>query len=111
MPFTERRRGVEMKLVVGDGAAQIDRRLLTNVALANQWYQQLKDGRSFDDIASDAGTSKRRVQQIVELAFLAPDIVRDITRGTQPMSLTSDWCLRHDLPAEWQAQRERIAVL
>ncbi len=111
MPFTDRRRGVEMKLISGKGTTGIDQRLLTNVALANRWYQQLKTGHSFDEIASEAGTSKRRVQQIVELAFLAPDIVRDITKGLQPTGLTSDWCLRHALPAEWQAQRKRIATL
>jgi hypothetical protein len=59
----------------------------------------------------DLCTSKRRVQQVIDLAFLAPDIVRDITNGVQPMGLTSDWCLRHDLPSEWQAQRQRIATL
>ena len=89
----------------------VDQKLLTNVALANFWYQELKAGHTFDEIASEAGTSKRRVQQIVELAFLAPDIVRDITKGVQPTGLTSDWWLRHALPAEWQAQRERIATL
>ena len=111
LPFTERRRGVEMKLVAENSSAVINQRLLTNVALANRWYQQLKTGHTFDEIASESGTSKRRVQQIVELAFLAPDIVRDITKGLQPTGLTSDWCLRHALPAEWQAQRERIATL
>lgn len=111
LPFTERRRGVEMKLIAGNGTPQIDQKLLTNVALANRWYQQLKAGRTFDEIASEAGTSKRRVQQIVELAFLAPDIVRDITKGVQPTGRTSDWCLRHALPTDWQAQRERIATL
>ncbi len=68
-------------------------------------------GQSFEAIAAEAGTSKRRVQQVIDLAFLAPDIVRDITNGTQPMGLTSDWCLRHDLPSDWQAQRQRIATL
>ena len=111
LPFTERRRGVEMKLVAKSRSAVIDQTLLTNVALANSWYQQLKTGHTFDEIASEAGTSKRRVQQIVELAFLAPDIVRDITKGLQPTGLTSDWCLRHALPAEWQAQRELIVTL
>ena len=110
-PFTERRRGVEMKMIARNGTPQIDQRMLTNVALANRWYRQLKAGHSFDEIASEAGTSKRRVQQIVDLAFLAPDIVRDITKGLQPTGLTSDWCLRHALPVEWQAQRERIATL
>ena len=39
---------------------------------------------------------------VVDLAFLAPDIVREITNGAQPMGLTSDWCWRHDLPSDWQ---------
>ena len=111
MPFTERRRGNEIKLVVGDAAATVDPVLLTNVALANQWYRQLKNGQSFEAIAEQAGVSKRRVQQIIDLAFLAPDLVRDITNGSQPIGLTSDWCLRHDLPAKWDVQRQRIAAL
>ena len=111
LPFKERRRGVEMKIIVGDGAAQVDRALLDNVALANHLYRQLKDGQSYQAVAAKAGISKRRVQQIVGLAFLAPDIVRDIANGSQPLGLTSDWCLRHELPAEWKAQRQRIATL
>ena len=85
--------------------------LVENVALANQWHRQLKDGESYEAIAAGAGTSKRRVQRLIDLAFLAPDLVHDITNGTQPLGLTSDWCLRHELPAEWKAQRERIATL
>lgn len=111
LPFTERRRGVEMKLVVGNGAMAVDGKLLNNIVRANHWYQRLKEGQSFEAIAAEAGTSKRRVQQVIDLVFLAPDIVRDITNGAQPMGLTSDWCLRHDLPSDWQAQRQRIATL
>ena len=111
LPFAERRRGVEMKLVVSNDAVEIDQKLLNNVALASDWYERLRNGESYEGIAARAGTSKRRVQQIIDLAFLAPDIVRDIANGTQPIGLTSDWCLRHDLPADWQAQRQRIATL
>lgn len=111
VPFTERRRGVEMKMIAGNGKPQIDQKLLANVAQANRWYKRLKAGNTFDEIAAEAGTSKRRIQQIVEVAFLTPDIVRDITNGLQPTGLTSDWCLRHALPVEWQAQRERIKTL
>ena len=100
-----------MKIVVGGAAATVGPVLLTNVALANLWYRQLKDGQSFEAIVVQAGVSKRRVQQIVNLAFLAPDVVRDIANGSQPLGLTSDWCLRHNLPAEWEAQRQRIAAL
>lgn len=100
-----------MKLVIGSDTAEIDEKLLANIIRANQWYQRLKEGKSFAAIAAEAGTSKRRVQQVIDLAFLAPDIVRDITNGSQPMGLTSDWCLRHNLPSDWRAQRQHIATL
>jgi len=38
---------------------------------------------SFDAIAGEAGPSKRRVQQVFDLAFLVPDTIRDIINGTQ----------------------------
>lgn len=105
------RPGFAKKLVLGNSAASVDEKLLANTIQANQWYQCLKAGKSFEAIAAKAKTSKRRVQQVIDLAFLAPDIVRDITNGTQPMGLTSDWCLRHHLPSDWQAQRQCIANL
>ncbi len=111
VPFTERRRGVEMKMVLCDGTPEVDQKLLANIRLANHCYRRLKKGVSFEAIAAELNSSKRRLQQLLDLAFLAPDIVRDINQGTQPLGLTSDWCLRHDLPSSWQAQRQRIATL
>ncbi|MEO0636679.1 MAG: recombinase family protein [Pseudomonadota bacterium] len=110
LPFTERRRGVEMKLMVGE-TATVDQRLLRNLAKANHWYARIKQGATFEEIAVEAGTSKRRVQQMIHLALLAPDIVRRILQGRQPLGLTSNWLLRHDMPTNWDAQRKRIANL
>ena len=89
----------------------VDEKLLANIIRANQWYRRLKEGQSFEAVAAEAGSSKRRVQQLIDFAFLAPDIVRAVSQGSQPMGLTSDWCLRHDLPSDWLAQRQRIAAL
>jgi site-specific DNA recombinase len=47
----------------------------------------------------------------LDLAFLAPDIIRDVSQGKQPFGFTSGWCSRHDLPSDWQAQRDLIATL
>lgn len=54
----------------------------------------------FEEIAAVANTWKRRVQQLISLAFLTPEIVRQFTQGTQSTSLTSDWLIRHNLPAD-----------
>ena len=111
VPFQLRKRGVETKLVLSDAPAGRDDTLIRNIARAHHWYGQLRAGRSFDEIAVAEGVSKRRVQQMVDLAFLAPDIIRDVLDGKQPLGFTSDWCLRHQLPSDWSEQRTLLASL
>lgn len=48
---------------------------------------------------------------MLDLAFLAPDIMRDVLDGRQPLGFTSDLCLRHEVPSDWQAQCDLIATL
>ncbi|MEM1076480.1 MAG: hypothetical protein AAF665_14440 [Pseudomonadota bacterium] len=48
---------------------------------------------------------------MIELAFLAPDLVRDALEGKQPLSITSDWCKLRTLPSDWQDQGALIATL
>ena len=111
VPFQLRKRGVETKLVLSDAAAERDDTLIRNVARAHKWFNEIKAGRSFDEIATVEGVSKRRVQQLIDLAFLAPDITRDLLDGKQPIGFTSDWCLRHQLPSDWSEQRTLLASL
>ncbi|MCV2874208.1 recombinase family protein [Defluviimonas sp. WL0050] len=111
VPFQLRKRGVETKLVLADAPAGRDDTLVRNIARAHHWFGQLRAGRSFDEIAESEGTSRRRVQQMIDLAFLAPDIIRDVLDGKQPIGFTSDWCLRHELPSDWSEQRTLLASL
>jgi hypothetical protein len=110
-PLRLRRRGVEARLVLGAPARELDHALIRNVAKSNEWMAAIQEGRSFEEIAADAGTSKRRVQHMIHLAFLAPDIVEHIVHGAQPVSLTSDWLKAHSLPSCWQAQRGLIGAV
>ncbi|MEM6713400.1 MAG: hypothetical protein AAF590_14145 [Pseudomonadota bacterium] len=110
-PFFKRRRGVETKFVMVDQGAQPDQTLVINVAKALAWLDQIKKGASFDEIANSEKTTKKRVQQMMNFAFLAPDFARDILAGKQPVGLTSTWCMTHDLPLCWKEQRALIASL
>jgi len=110
-PFRIRKRGVETKLVLGDVPITIDDTLLRNIAKAHHWFAQIRTGKTFADIANLEGVSKRRIQQMIDLAFLAPDIVRDVLEGKQPIGFTSDWCKRHILPSDWNDQRALLATL
>jgi len=78
---------------------------------AQDWHAAIKAGQTFTEIADGTGSSRRRIQHMIRLAFLAPDIVEEILRGEQPPGLTSHWLKTHELPACWEAQRQLIATL
>jgi site-specific DNA recombinase len=48
---------------------------------------------------------------VIDLAFLAPDIVKSIMQGDQPVGLTAKWLGQNPLPSDWQAQRRIVAAL
>ena len=110
-PFTLKRRGVEIRFAMDAPSAKQDEALIANVARGNAWLEQIKAGKTIAEIADSEGTARRRVQQVLECAFLAPDITRDILAGKQPIGLTSTWILTHRLPISWDDQRALIATL
>lgn len=72
-----------------------------------RWRAALISGkaRSFDDIAQKHGCTDRYVRRIMNLSFLAPDVVNAILAGTQPRSMTVATMLACDVPLSWQQQR------
>ena len=58
-------------------------------------------------IAQKTGLDERYVSQILECAFLAPDIVDAILNGRQPEGLTWKKLTRH-VPMNWAEQRMRF---
>jgi hypothetical protein len=62
-------------------------------------------GREID--RQKTGFDERHVSQILECAFLAPDIVEAILDGRQPENLTWKKLTRH-MPIIWVEQRKRL---
>lgn len=85
--------------------------LIRNIAKAHRYYEAIRQGRSFDEIAASEKLSKRRILQVADLAFLAPDIVKSVMHGDQPVGLTAKWLGKNPLPSDWQAQRRVVAAL
>jgi len=112
-PFQLRKRGVETRLVFGDTASSpaLDMVLIKNIARASIWYQSIKKGNSFDQIAEAENLPSARIRQMIQLAFIAPDIIKQIIEGKQPIGFTSEWLQRRDLPSNWQDQRELLKTL
>ncbi|WP_299891784.1 hypothetical protein [uncultured Ruegeria sp.] len=103
-PFQMRHRGVELKLHLGDAPPEIDQTLARNVIKARCWLAMIIGGRTFSEIAAEEGTSKRRVQDVVDLVVLAP-------AGEQPDGLTTDYLIKSGFPEIWSEQREQFAKL
>ena len=110
-PFQMRRRGVELKLHLGDPPAEIDRTLVQNIMKGRGWLAMVIAGKSFSEIADSEGVSKRRVQDVTNLALLAPDVLDGITTGEQPDGLTTDYLIKTRFHAVWSEQREQFATL
>jgi site-specific DNA recombinase len=109
-----RRRGVETRMVLANGAAsssQADPALVQLVARAHTYLAMLTDGsgRNLTRIATECRTELSEVSRILPLAFLAPKIVEAIMAGRQSASLTAQRLLRmSDLPVRWDEQLASI---
>ena len=110
-PFRLRRRGVETKLVLGNPTKSVDRTLLRNIRNALSWLDRIKAGKTYEQIATENAIPTDRVRKAIRYAFLAPDIVRAIVEGRQPVGLTSSYLLHHPLPDDWEKQRVLVKTL
>ncbi len=109
--FTLRRRGVEARLVLGDTSSGIDGTLLKNVAQGWTWFKEIKAGMTMQAIADREGVTQRRVAHLVDLAFLAPDIIQAIVDGQQPATLTADSLIKSRHRMVWADQRAWISAI
>ncbi|HUS54075.1 MAG TPA: recombinase family protein, partial [Thermohalobaculum sp.] len=113
-PLMLRKRGVETKLVLGDvSTAEPDQALIKLIADARVWVQRLRDGEiaSIRALARDLDLDHRHVTRALPLAFLAPDIIRAILDGRQPVDLTARKLERMDiLPIRWSDQHAVLGL-
>jgi site-specific DNA recombinase len=113
-PMQLKRRGAELRLIVGDhnrSAAIVDLSLLKAVARAHRWFDEISTGkaRSLAAIAAREGLAVRYVGRLIRLAFLAPEIVESIVEGRQPTTLTAEALTRRiELPLSWCSQRTAL---
>ena len=110
-PFQMRRRGVELKLHLGDPPPEIDETLVQNIVKGRRWLAMVIDGKSLSEIAQVENVSTRRVQDIANLALIAPDILDAITLGEKPDGLTTDYLIKTRFSTIWSEQRAQFSAL
>ena len=78
-------------------------------AVGNDRCQYESFTQTYEQIATEDAIPTDRVRKAIRYAFLAPDIVRAIVEGRQPVGLTSSYLLHHPLPDDWEKQRVLVA--
>jgi DNA invertase Pin-like site-specific DNA recombinase len=113
IPLSLRRRGVEARLILGDGKdarRAPDKVLIRCIAEARAWFEDLRTGAagSVKQIAAREQLPASEVSRQLPLAFLAPAIITAILEGRQPVELTAKALKRIDLPLDWSEQSRRL---
>lgn len=109
-PFTQRRRGVETKLISGNTVPRQDPTLQKNLVRAHTWAKALRSGQSLAQIAASEGRSESAIRNRLTLAFLAPQIQRAIINGTLGPQWSTDAILRLNLSADWAQQIKALGL-
>jgi site-specific DNA recombinase len=115
IPMQMRRRGVEMKLIIGGGLETShgnDPVLVKLIARARRWFDELVSAKaaSMADIGRRENVTTRYVSRVVRFAFLAPHIVEQIFDSRQPPEFTAEFLVRRrsELPLAWATQRRLL---
>ena len=68
---------------------------------------QKNERQLIEAMSGRLGMNKGRLTSLIRLSYLAPDIVRALLEGRQPIELTPTQLLRlsKDLPHDWSEQR------
>jgi DNA invertase Pin-like site-specific DNA recombinase len=104
-----KRHGVETRLVIGGmkrqalGADPAITRLLSR---AVSWWERIESGEtSIEQIAKREKLSERYLRDVLQLAFLAPEIVERIATAGPPQNIRWDTLMSHPvLPLVWTEQ-------
>ena len=112
VPMQIKRRGVEMRLVIGQQpSGRLDTTLIKAIARAHRWFKQLATGEASNiaEIAEREGIDRSTATRVMHLAFLAPDIIESILSGRQPANLSLEKLTKQiDLPIHWEEQRQLL---
>jgi site-specific DNA recombinase len=115
IPMQMKRRGAEIRLVIGcGGTARVDQTLLKTLVRAYKWFNDLVSGkvRNMAEIASQEGVDNSYVSRVITLAFLAPDIIESVIAGRQPADLTVEKLTKRvNLPFDWTQQRQLLGFV
>ena len=107
-----KRSDIETRLIISGGIPSLGRESKITLQRALQkaliWNEHLLSGRAktMADIARGEGVTQRFIAHRIELAYLAPDIMRRIISGDVPDTLNLEAFKNRRIPLDWHEQRQ-----
>jgi DNA invertase Pin-like site-specific DNA recombinase len=97
--------------ILDDGSAGADSTIVRALARAHEWRGWLQQGQvhSYRDIALKAAVDPSYVQTVLPLAFLDPQLTRELLDGRRQVHGGLMELLRRGIPLDWQQQRALFA--
>jgi ParB-like chromosome segregation protein Spo0J len=89
----------------------MDKPLVRSIAKGYAWLQEIKSSHevTLSAIAEREGVKRKHIARLIDLAFLAPDIVEAMLSGSQPIDLSVDRLLKSTaLDPTWATQRRQL---
>lgn len=108
IPFKRRRKGVETKLITQSRKSHVDNRLIDKISKSHRYWSAICSGRSIADIARAEGVTPNWISEVVNLAFLAPDITEACLTGRHPPELGATAIVLGRVPMDWNDQRRQL---
>ena len=97
-------RGGLRSIAAGQTDSDPDETLIAALRKAHAMLGRAPDGHPSIAAAPDSPYERR----ILRLAFLAPDIQRDILAGRQPAHLNLEHLMKREIPLSWDRQRQAL---
>ncbi|MCC6787763.1 MAG: recombinase family protein [Hyphomonadaceae bacterium] len=111
------RRGGSMRMLDPSGRRVVDRPepspiLIEALAKGWRWRSSLLSGAYANSsaLAEAEGMTQTALHRYLRLAYLAPDLMREILEGRQRPGLSLDQLCRAELPLSWEAQRRLLSA-
>ena len=109
-----KRCGYAVRLIITDNNKNQtlkDQHLIHYISKAYQWLSLITSGKvqSIKEIAAAENLDQLHIARMINIAFLAPDIIRAILNGTQPSHLTLKYLKQfRALPSDWNEQKSLL---
>ena len=106
--FEMQRKANGKKVIIGAEQNYLDIPLLKLYMQSCGWYQKICSGESILDIAKSDSVSDSYIRRMIDMAFLSPDIVKQLSQGKQPIIMSKEYLKNNGLPDCWNEQLQML---